>query len=142
VSRASRHPLTPTAVRHENIRSNKYKSHAHEIQDRYCTHFYAAVWYAGMSRNIITPQSGAGYTFSYFSKFLHSNNSTGPHNRSLPLPATSITNILIFLMMEAAETPETLLNFYQTTRRYNPEGRHYHPITSKQTCNSGVDVGP
>jgi hypothetical protein len=24
-------------------------------------------------------------------------------------------------MMEAARTSETLLNFYQTTRRYNPE---------------------
>jgi hypothetical protein len=27
-------------------------------------------------------------------------------------------------MMEAARTSETLLNFYQTTRRYNPEDRH------------------
>jgi hypothetical protein len=25
------------------------------------------------------------------------------------------------LMMEAARTSETLVNFYQTTRRYNPE---------------------
>jgi hypothetical protein len=27
-------------------------------------------------------------------------------------------------MMEAARTPETLVNFYQTTRRYNPEDSH------------------
>jgi hypothetical protein len=28
--------------------------------------------------------------------------------------------------MEAAKTPETLVNFYQTTRRYNPENSHLH----------------
>jgi hypothetical protein len=28
------------------------------------------------------------------------------------------------LMMEAARTSETLVNFYQTTRRYNPENSH------------------
>jgi hypothetical protein len=28
------------------------------------------------------------------------------------------------LMMEAAGTSETLVNFYQTTRRYNPEDSH------------------
>jgi hypothetical protein len=27
-------------------------------------------------------------------------------------------------MMEAASTSETLVNFYQTTRRYNPEDSH------------------
>jgi hypothetical protein len=27
-------------------------------------------------------------------------------------------------MMEAAKTSETLVNFYQTTRRYNPEDSH------------------
>jgi hypothetical protein len=27
----------------------------------------------------------------------------------------------VALMMEAARTSETLVNFYQTTRRYNPE---------------------
>jgi hypothetical protein len=31
---------------------------------------------------------------------------------------------LIALMMEAARTYETLVNFYQTTRRYNPEDSH------------------
>jgi hypothetical protein len=28
------------------------------------------------------------------------------------------------LMMEAARSSETLVNFYQTTRRYNPEDSH------------------
>jgi hypothetical protein len=28
--------------------------------------------------------------------------------------------------MEAASTSETLVNFYQTTRRYNPEDSHLH----------------
>jgi hypothetical protein len=28
------------------------------------------------------------------------------------------------LMMEAARTSETLVNFYQTSRRYNPEDSH------------------
>jgi hypothetical protein len=28
--------------------------------------------------------------------------------------------------MEAARTSETLVNFYQTARRYNPEGSHLH----------------
>jgi hypothetical protein len=32
----------------------------------------------------------------------------------------------IALMMEAARSSETLLNFYQTTRRYNPEDSHLH----------------
>jgi hypothetical protein len=30
----------------------------------------------------------------------------------------------IALMMEAARTSETLVNFYQTTLRYNPEDSH------------------
>jgi hypothetical protein len=30
----------------------------------------------------------------------------------------------IIRMMEAARTSETLVNFYQTTRRYNPEDSH------------------
>jgi hypothetical protein len=32
----------------------------------------------------------------------------------------------IALMLEAASTSETLVNFYQTTRRYNPEDSHLH----------------
>jgi hypothetical protein len=31
---------------------------------------------------------------------------------------------IIAQMMEAARTSETLVNFYQTTRRYNPEDSH------------------
>jgi hypothetical protein len=29
-------------------------------------------------------------------------------------------------MMEAARTSEKLVNFYKTTRRYNPEDSHLH----------------
>jgi hypothetical protein len=32
------------------------------------------------------------------------------------------------LMMEAARTSETLVNFYQTIRRYNPEDSHLRTI--------------
>jgi hypothetical protein len=32
--------------------------------------------------------------------------------------------VAIALMMEAASTSETSVNFYQTTRRYNPEDSH------------------
>jgi hypothetical protein len=31
---------------------------------------------------------------------------------------------VIALMMEAARTSEMLVNFYQSTRRYNPEDSH------------------
>jgi hypothetical protein len=34
--------------------------------------------------------------------------------------------VLIALMMEAASTFETSVNFYQTTRFNNPEDRHLH----------------
>jgi hypothetical protein len=33
---------------------------------------------------------------------------------------------LIALMMAAASTSETSVNFYHTTRRYNPEDSHLH----------------
>jgi hypothetical protein len=33
---------------------------------------------------------------------------------------------IIMAMMEAARTSETSVNFYQTTRRYNPEDSHLH----------------
>jgi hypothetical protein len=35
-------------------------------------------------------------------------------------------SIIIALMMEAARTSETLVNFYQTSRRYNPEDSNLH----------------
>jgi hypothetical protein len=41
------------------------------------------------------------------------------HNVSEVLAAS-----LIALMMEAARTSETLVNFYHTTWRYNPEDSH------------------
>jgi hypothetical protein len=41
---------------------------------------------------------------------------------------TNVSEVLaasiIALMMEAARTSETLVNFYQTTRSYNPEDSH------------------
>jgi hypothetical protein len=33
---------------------------------------------------------------------------------------------IIRAMMEVASTSETLVNFYETTRRYNPEDSHLH----------------
>jgi hypothetical protein len=42
----------------------------------------------------------------------------------------------IALMMEAARTSETLLNFYQTTQRYSPEDSHLQDATGlKQDTN-------
>jgi hypothetical protein len=45
---------------------------------------------------------------------------------------TSVSEILvasiIALMMEAARTSDTLVNFYQTTRRYNPGDSNLQPI--------------
>jgi hypothetical protein len=34
--------------------------------------------------------------------------------------------MMIVLMMEATSTSETLVNFYQTTRHYNPEDSRLH----------------
>jgi hypothetical protein len=43
------------------------------------------------------------------------------------MPAASIIRAgLIALMMEAASTSEMSVNFYQTTRRNNPEDSHLH----------------
>jgi hypothetical protein len=45
-------------------------------------------------------------------------------------------------MMEAARTSETLVNFYQTTRRYNPEDSHLRKIVvitnHEVVCNGGA----
>jgi hypothetical protein len=38
--------------------------------------------------------------------------------------SASIIRAIIDLMMEAARTYETTVNFYQTTRHYNPEDSH------------------
>jgi hypothetical protein len=40
--------------------------------------------------------------------------------------ASIIRAIIITLMMEAASTSETPVNFYQTARRNNPEDSHLH----------------
>jgi hypothetical protein len=42
----------------------------------------------------------------------------------------------IALMMEAARTSETLVNFYQNTRRYNPDDSHL-PNTFSSTTGDG-----
>jgi hypothetical protein len=39
---------------------------------------------------------------------------------------------LIALMMEAAQTYETMLNSYQSTQRYNPEDSHRHKASTLQ----------
>jgi hypothetical protein len=41
----------------------------------------------------------------------------------------------IALMMETASTSETFVNFYQTTRRYNPEDSHLLGIISLNSIN-------
>jgi hypothetical protein len=44
------------------------------------------------------------------------------------------------LMMEAARTSETLVKFYQITRRYNPEYSHLHlPGLFVETCCKSLD---
>jgi hypothetical protein len=40
-------------------------------------------------------------------------------------------------MMEAARTSETLVNFYQTTRCYNPEDSNLQGVTTQNTT---IDV--
>jgi hypothetical protein len=44
--------------------------------------------------------------------------------------------LLIVLMMEAARTSETLVNVYQTTRRYNPEESYLNG-----QCSTKLDCG-
>jgi hypothetical protein len=51
--------------------------------------------------------------------------------------------LIIALMMEAARTSEKLVNFYQTTRHYNPEDSHLrtHSLrTSNPTAVSSVPM--
>jgi hypothetical protein len=45
--------------------------------------------------------------------------------------AASIIGAIIALMMEAASTSETLVNFYQTTCRNNPEDSDLHTCCHK-----------
>jgi hypothetical protein len=46
------------------------------------------------------------------------------YNISEDLAASIIRAIIITLKMEAARSSETLVNFYQTTWRHNPEDSH------------------
>jgi hypothetical protein len=48
--------------------------------------------------------------------------------------------VLIALMMEAARTFETLVNFYQTTRRYNPEDSHLNNNDNGNHNNPGSNT--
>jgi hypothetical protein len=52
----------------------------------------------------------------------------------------------IALMMEAARTPETLVDFCQATRRYNPEDSHLRTHRRENLksylCTSGVGMSP
>jgi hypothetical protein len=41
-------------------------------------------------------------------------------------PISQTVSTRAAMMMEVARTSETLVNFYQTTRRYNPEDSHLH----------------
>jgi hypothetical protein len=43
-------------------------------------------------------------------------------------------------MIEAASTSETSVNFYHTTRRYNPEDSHLY-TRRRENLNSYVSVG-
>jgi hypothetical protein len=47
------------------------------------------------------------------------------------LVEASIIRAIITLMMEAASTSETSINFYQTTRCYSPEDSHLHTRRSE-----------
>jgi hypothetical protein len=38
----------------------------------------------------------------------------------------AIMKMAVFWVVAAASTSETSVNFYQTTRQYNPEDSHYH----------------
>jgi hypothetical protein len=49
------------------------------------------------------------------------------------------THWLIALMMTAASTPETSVNFYQATRRYNPEDSHLHTRRRENLKSQTVD---
>jgi hypothetical protein len=44
------------------------------------------------------------------------------------------------MMMEAARTSETLVNFYQTTRCYNPEDSNLHTHCRENLKSEPVDV--
>jgi hypothetical protein len=47
----------------------------------------------------------------------------------VPCNLVEVYQRFIVLMMEAARTSETLVNFYQSARLYNPENSHLGAIT-------------
>jgi hypothetical protein len=54
------------------------------------------------------------------------------------LAPCSLVEVLIALMMEAAKISEKLVNFFQTTRRYNPEDSHFrtHRRENLKSCST------
>jgi hypothetical protein len=58
-------------------------------------------------------------------------------------PCSLVEEVIIALMMEAASTSETLVNFYQTTRHNNPEDSHIytrrHDKIKTQQCHMFSD---
>jgi phage-related holin len=48
----------------------------------------------------------------------------------------ALCSLVEALMMDATKTYETLVNFYQTTRRYNPEDSHLHVNVGLLGCNT------
>jgi hypothetical protein len=53
--------------------------------------------------------------------------------------AASIIRAIITLMMEAASTSETSVNFYQTTRHNNPEDSHLQALYHCGTVHADED---
>jgi hypothetical protein len=49
--------------------------------------------------------------------------------------------MIIALMMEAARTPETSVNLYQTTRNNNPEYSQLHPVAFVQLRSTTLPRG-
>jgi hypothetical protein len=60
--------------------------------------------------------------------------------RRVVVLAASIIRAVTALMMEAASTSGTSVNFYQTTRRNIPEDSHLHTRRS-ENLNSHIDWG-
>jgi hypothetical protein len=66
--------------------------------------------------------------YSVFSSQFTCSRSYASKHRNSFVGFEVLTAAIIALMMEAARTSETLVNFYQTTRRYNPEDIHLRNI--------------
>jgi hypothetical protein len=47
---------------------------------------------------------------------------------------------IIALMMEAVQASETLVNSYQSTRRYNPEDSHLRTLNEVDVLSLGVNT--